>query len=62
MDVHDKATRSYNMSRIKGKEHEARNAGAEVSVCPWIPVQAECEIPSRKTRYCFTQIQNRDFY
>jgi G:T-mismatch repair DNA endonuclease (very short patch repair protein) len=27
-DVHNKAIRSYNMSRIKGNEHKTRNEGA----------------------------------
>ena len=37
-DVHTKETRSKNMAAIKGKNTKARNAGAKVLTCPWLPV------------------------
>ena len=56
-DTHDRATRSYNMSRIKSK-----NTKPEVFVFAGIQIQNKCSFSAWFSGYCIGKIQNCRIY
>ena len=51
----DKGTATQVHGAHQGQGHQARDAGAPLPACPWLPLPHKCQAPTRHPRHSTTQ-------